>query len=995
MTEKAQWSEIEAALDAILEQAPGNRPAALARLGAKDLALCAEVESLLYFTDGDDGLLDQPAVAVLTSDAHPAESSGSLLSGERVGAYRIHGLIGRGGMGEVYRAQRADGTYDQQVALKLIRRDAMGQLARFETERQILANLSHPGIARLLDGGITAAGQPYMVMELVEGRQIIDWCTDQRADLSTRRRLFCEVCDAMAFAHRHLIVHRDLKPNNVMVTSAGTVKLLDFGAAKLLDSSSSELTHHTPFTPSYASPEQLTGAPITTATDVFALGLLLFELLTGTRPWALGKLSPAAAMNTVIDEDAPTASQAARRASFAPLSPKSLEGDLDAIVAKALRKEPERRYQTVDAFREDIVRSGQSEPVAARSGHFWYVFGRALRRHALLATSASIVALALGISAVGMTWQAEQARAEARKATAVKDFLLNIFRSNSVDNPDGAAARQTTALQLLDNGSKAIGDRLSEAPQVRGELLDTLADLYDELEEFDRVEHLESQRLADLESQDGNKPTAARAKALAEFGRALAMTDQYEKAQTVLDDAIRTMNRIGDQSSDTRVQALTTLGLVDYHVKSVADPTAGIHTAQALALLERYHSDSPDRLTATQLLARIAERRHDDDAAERGYRRFVELAESPRFKGQTVALGCALDDLGAFLASRQRFSEATPLLRRAAEVLDRAEGPDQLEAATARTHLGTILATGGQTVEAARLLHQSLASEELTQGSALPSATAPGRLDLADFEFQRGQWIEARGLYEKNLAVLEGAAEDAVHASTYSHYARLLLLQGDLVRASEAVAASEPLLDSLQDPRAEARALNLVTLADIAESRHQFDDAEHRYAVVKTEWAPSVKIMPPPYLNAALGQIELDLDRGRPETAVDHARDLLQRVLALADPEYRSDTEARAHLALGRALLTAGQPAAAEQELSKAVALRAPLDVADSPELAFARLLQGAAARENQAPGGASAWGPTSSHTLAHYPVLEKRYRSVLNYSRLHRLALAAATHAP
>lgn len=978
MTEKARWSEIEAALDAILEQSPGDRPAALTRLGAKDLALCTEVESLLYFTGGGDGLLDHPAVVMLASDADPAESSGSLMSGERVGAYRIHGLIGRGGMGEVYRAQRADGTYDQQVALKLIRRDAMAQLARFETERQILANLSHPGIARLLDGGVTATGQPYMVMELVEGRQIVDWCIDQRADLSTRLRLFCEVCDAMAFAHRHLVVHRDLKPNNVMVTPAGTVKLLDFGAAKLLGRSSSELTHHTPFTPSYASPEQLTGAPITTATDIFALGLLLFELLTGTRPWALGNLSPAAAMNTVIEEEAPAASQAARRASFALLSPKSLEGDLDAIVAKALRKEPDRRYQTVDALREDILRSLQSKPVAARSGHFWYVFGRALRRHALLATSVSIVALTLGIGAVGMTWQAEQARAEARKETAVKDFLLNIFRSNSVDNPDGAAARQTSALQLLDNGSRAIGDRLTEAPEVRGELLDTLADLYDELEEFDRVEILESQRLADLKSQEGDKPSAARAKALAELGRALAMTDRYQKAQTVLDDAILTMNRIGDENSDTRVQALTTLGLVDYHVKSVADPTAGIHTAQALALLERYHPDSADRLTAMQLLARIAERRHDDVEAERGYRQLVELAESPRFKGQPVALGSALDDLGAFLASQQRFSEALPLLRRAVEVLDRALGPDQLDAAAAGADLGTLLAAGGRTAEAARLLHQSLASEELTQGSTLPSATARGRLDLADFEFQRGNWIEARTLYEKNLAVLEGATEAAVHASTYSHYARLLLLQGDLVRASETVAASEPLLDSLQDPRAEARALNSVTLADIAESRHQFDDAEQRYAVVMADLAPRVNIMPVPYFDAALGQIELDLDRERPGTAVEHARDLLRRVLALPDPEYRSDIEAQAHLALGRALLTAGQRAAAKQEFDKAVALRASLDVAGSPELVFARLMLGAAARESYGNSKAGGWDRATGGPLAHYPLLEKRYRSAV-----------------
>jgi serine/threonine protein kinase len=286
------WEVVEARLDALLALPPGERPAALDRIAAGDAAVRRELESLLQFVDGEDAVLDQPPGAPgVCSDA-----PGSIAPGTRIGAYRVLRLIGRGGMGEVYLAERADGQYQQQVALKLIRREIADQAARFQLERQTLARLDHPGIARLLDGGVTQDGRPYMVMELVMGRDLISWCRERHCSLEERLRLFIDVCTALEYAHRNLVVHRDLKPANVVVTQDAVIKLLDFGIAKLLAPPGGGTppehapTENAPLTLSYAAPEQISHGAITTATDVYALGMLLFELLTGARPWNFNEL---------------------------------------------------------------------------------------------------------------------------------------------------------------------------------------------------------------------------------------------------------------------------------------------------------------------------------------------------------------------------------------------------------------------------------------------------------------------------------------------------------------------------------------------------------------------------------------------------------------------------------------------------------------------------------------------------------------------------------
>ena len=471
----ADWARIEAALDELLELAASERTAAIERIAGGDAALARELRSLAAALDGVDALLDRPAIASLSGDA---ASPATLAPGTRLGPWAIDALIGRGGMGEVYRAHRADGQFEQQVAIKLLRVDSGARVRRFLAERQIVARLDHPGIARLLDGDVTAEGRPYMVMELVDGRDLIAWCTEQRLSLERRLALFVDMCDAVAYAHRNLVVHRDLKPANVFVTAEGRTKLLDFGIARLLDTPSGQTTSEVLLTPGYAAPEQLAGGAVTTATDVHALGWLLYELLCGESAFKVAHLPLGAAMRAVIADDAPVPSRVAAHAHHPPVPADRIAGDLDAIVAKALRKEPAQRYPSVDALRGDVERHLRNEPVAARRGSRAYVVGRALRRHRAWAIGATLVFVAIVAGGAATLWQAREARAEAARAKAVQEFLLSVFRAAA---PDQALGKDISVKTLMSRGTAGLEQKLRNQPQALAELDAELGDIYDEM----------------------------------------------------------------------------------------------------------------------------------------------------------------------------------------------------------------------------------------------------------------------------------------------------------------------------------------------------------------------------------------------------------------------------------------------------------------------------------------------------------------------------------
>jgi eukaryotic-like serine/threonine-protein kinase len=494
-----RWQEIKQKLHAALELEGSERSAYLAEIGELDPDLRQELESLIT-SDQQAGtdFMSTPAAEAMISPAPPARPS---MIGRRLGQYQILEQIGSGGMGEIYRAARIDQQYDKQVAIKLVRagQDTDFIVSRFRNERQILASLDHPNIARLLDGGTTEEGIPYFVMELIEGQPITEYCDSRNLPVAERLKLFSAVCSAVQYAHQRLIVHRDIKPGNILVTQDGTPKLLDFGIAKLLETDSANgqpeptLTLFRALTPGYASPEQVKGEPITTASDVYSLGVVLYELLTGQHPYSAPGYTPHQIARAVCEVEPEKPSTFVRRTEGShsepncqsPVRPvtggsqrngsaeklsKCLSGDLDNIVLMALRKEPERRYASVDKFAEDLRRHLQNLPVYARKDTAGYLISKFVVRHkaAVTATVAVMVILVIGIVVTlreAQIARSQRARAEARfnDVRKLANSLMFEFHDSIKDLPGSTPARKllvSRALEYLDSLSReAKGDR--------------------------------------------------------------------------------------------------------------------------------------------------------------------------------------------------------------------------------------------------------------------------------------------------------------------------------------------------------------------------------------------------------------------------------------------------------------------------------------------------------------------------------------------------------
>jgi eukaryotic-like serine/threonine-protein kinase len=471
-----RWKEVEAVFEQALELPACERTAFVQQNCNADEELCREVESLLESHASAGRFIDERGLFISDEDLNAQEEAGSV--GQVIGAYRIVREIGRGGMGAVYLAERADEQYKKEVAIKLIKRgmDTHAVLRHFRNERQILAGFDHPNIARLFDGGTTTDGLPYFVMEYVEGLPINEYCAAHKLSLLQRLELFGEVCAAVSYAHRHTVIHRDLKMSNILVTSDGTPKLLDFGIAKILQPGAGAevlmtMTGLRPMTPEYASPEQVRGEPVTTASDVYSLGVILYELLTGQSPYDFVTRS-AREIEKAITEQEPTRPSTVAASNSQPpelSSHKLLRGDLDNIVLMALRKEPERRYQSVEQFAEDIVRHLENRPVLARRDTAGYRAWKFLGRNKVGVAAAVLVTLSLVAGLTATSWEARQAKLE--KARAERRFndvrrlahsVLFDYHDAIKDLPGATHARERLvkdALTYLDSLSReAAGD---------------------------------------------------------------------------------------------------------------------------------------------------------------------------------------------------------------------------------------------------------------------------------------------------------------------------------------------------------------------------------------------------------------------------------------------------------------------------------------------------------------------------------------------------------
>lgn len=814
----ARWQRIEELFLAALERGEAERASFLREATVADPSLHAEVAAMLAAHARSRPLAIEAQFITDRPDASTTQTSPAGGVGMRLGPYRLLERIGRGGMGEVYRAERVDGHYKQTVAVKVVRAGFVTPelLRRFRAERQILARLQHANIARLLDGAVGEDGLPYLAMEYVAGRPIVEYCDAARLSIEQRLRLFVDVCSAVQYAHRNLVVHRDLKPSNILVTADGDVKLLDFGIAKLLAADddgglTATQTALPRLTPEYAAPEQVRGQPVTTATDIYALGLLLHELLSGTRAQPVPERTPAAIDRSVCELEPPPPSTALGAGTPAEVKArvdargglplerlrKRLRGDLDTIVATALRKDPARRYASAEQFAADIERHLNGLPVLARADTLRYRAGKFLRRHRAGVAAAAAVTLSLAaglmLALVGLVRaQRAERRAleEAAAARQVSDFLVELFR---VSDPGEALGNTVTARELLDRGAERIRAELAEQPAVKARLLRTMAGAYDALGLFEPALALVEEELA-IEQATSGAESAEVGGALMRLAGLHADLGDYVRSRDLARQAVAIQERVLPPDSRELARTLNQLGMSHAHLGEMEEARVAFERAlqinervlgpddpglgaplnnlailhwqtgeldaartrfnRALELWEReYGPEHPAVANVLNNLALVHAQAGDGAAARTLHARALAIREKVLDPGHPD-IAESLNNYASSLLDEQRFAEAKPLLERAIEIRERALGPDHVYTATSLANLGSALRGLGE-AEAARPLLERAAAIFTNRLGPDHVMTSHPILELARMDRDRGDLDAAERGYRRVVEIRE------------------------------------------------------------------------------------------------------------------------------------------------------------------------------------------------------------------------------------------------
>ena len=801
-----RWIEIERLLDVALEHDPAAWPGLLDEACADDPALRREVEDLLHrYPAAEHFLQASAASAFIEAEGYVPPSR----EGHRIGSYRILREVGHGGMGKVYLAERADGQFEQQVALKLLRPgfENTEMQHRFRTERQILASLNHAHIAQLLDGGITDDGQPYLAMEYIDGHPIDQYCDEHRLSIRERLQLFATVAEATQYAHRNLIVHRDLKPSNILVTEQGQVKLLDFGIAKLLDEE--RATPPVPrtgtgqrwMTPEYAAPEQIRGEAVTTATDVYQLGVVLYELLTGHRPFERTGENLHRVEQAVLDEEPTRPSTAITRrtergteTSMARIDleavsrarrtqpdrlRKLLQGDLDTMALKALRKEPEARYASAEAFVEDIKRYLAGLPVTARHGTLGYRTRKFVQRHRWGVGAAVVFAALLGGYAVTVTVQAGQvrraldhARLENAKAGQVTDFLMGLFEAN---DPREARGDAITARELLTRGLEqveALGDE-----EVQAEMLDVVGRVYQSLGQYDKAQPLLERALAMRRALLGETHLDVAA-SLNNLALVLKAKGSYEAAESFFREALAMrQDLLGAEHPDVAA-SLNNLGMVlhDRGDYEAAEPLYRASLAMRQHLLGEEH---PDVAAGLNNLGLLLMEKGDYDEAEALHREALALRRK-LFGEVHPDITYSLNNLALVLHNRGDYDAAEPLYRELLAMDRKLLGEEHPDVALDLNNLAGLLGNKGNYDQAEALHREALALRKKTLGEEHPHV-AQSLNNLAGVLFRKSDYDQAAPLYREALAMrrkILGEEHPGV-ATTLDNLAMTLNEKGD------------------------------------------------------------------------------------------------------------------------------------------------------------------------------------------------------------------------
>ncbi len=678
-------------LGAALEVAPADRPALVEERCKGDAELRREVEKLLALEDDTDAFLATPALELLAAE--------EMETAERLGPYRLLDTLGRGGMGTVYLAVRED-DFEKKVALKVLRRELAlpDMIRRFHAERQILARLEHPSIARLLDGGTAEDGRPYLVMEYVDGIAIDEYCARESLGVRERLELFGLVCQGVAYAHQNLVVHRDVKPANILVTADGVPKLLDFGIAELLEPSEEghpalTLPSSRPMTPRYASPEQVLGETVTTASDVYALGLLLFELLARKLPSGLSTCPANEVRRRVCASQPEPPSRLAGR---------QVPRDVDAIVLKALRKVPAERYPSVHQMAMDVGLHLSGWPVHAREGNWLYQVGKLARRRpwamaaAVLLVVFSIVSTVFWRQAVKERQRAddERLRADRERIVAVREqeraervssFLKELFHSA---DPDAARGGRLTAREILDEGREHFAEGLDNEPELEAVLAGTLGDVYRNLGLYDEAVEL-LQRSVDLRRALYPEGDPRLAVALNDLGSVLYYMERYAEAEAHLRESLALRRQLGEEPRAI-ARGLNNLASALKQQDKLAE--AGELYREALAIREELFGDDDPMVASTLYsLGALRVASGDPEGAEPLLRRALAIYLATYGERHT-RVASVLGTLGRLLHERSDLDEAEDVLRRSLAIRRELLGEDHDQVAANREALAAVVA---------------------------------------------------------------------------------------------------------------------------------------------------------------------------------------------------------------------------------------------------------------------------------------------------------------
>ena len=795
---------VESVFEAALELEPGQRHEFVLASCGTNVAMRAAVLRLLSAHGRDAGVLDVPSDMLFGERSMP----------ERLGAYRLLREIGHGGMGVVYDAERDDGQFRRRVAIKIIRHGSdPALLQRILAERQILAGLDHPNIARLLDGGVTPDGRPYLVMEHVDGLPIDVYCERMRLTVAERLALFVTVARAVDFAHRSLVVHRDLKPSNILVTPDGRAKLLDFGVAKLLHPwSDAPVTGASrALTLEYASPEQLRGDSLTTTTDVYSLGVVLYELLVGRRPHEQHEPSIAAHAAAVCDGDIerasarvlrsetlhsgdheraiePAAVARARQTTPQRLA-KLLRGDVDAILDMSLRAEPPRRYGSVELMAQDIERHLAHRTVLAHQGSRGYAFLKLIRRHRLPAAAVIVTVSAVLLGAGAAAWQAtiasrERERAEQalRDAEQVAEFLVGMFDA-------GEQAPQAVSVHdLMQRGMSRI-EQLDAQPDVQARVLGAMGAIHEGIGAYEDGQRATEQALAML---DGNAATesAQGARLLVQLGTLLRRRGEYDSAQTVFERARRIQERVLEPTDPEFSITLQRLAGIAIYLGDFAEAERRARAALEFQLrtLGRDHRMRVNMLTQ---LGAIQRARGDRAGAERTLREAVALR--PRATGSTrhEILNDRFQLATIVFADPARAEEAEAMFRAELPSLSE-ESPDDLFFITwAENSIADLLARRGDLAGSEQLRQHVLELRRGRLGADHP-ATAESTLELGNLRLRQGRIDEARQLIGDATRIYRRSLGERhpMYAQSLMRLGDVHMQSGDLQAADSAVSVA-------------------------------------------------------------------------------------------------------------------------------------------------------------------------------------------------------------